>query len=138
MNTTNFNTKDFIWQVRVYYEDTDSGGVVYYANYLKFLERARTEWLRHFGFEQSTLRTEQQKIFVVRQVIINYHKPAVFDDLLEITVKPVKIGKASLTLDQTIVRQATSLCTASVQIACVNSLNFRPQSLPHALLHVLT
>jgi acyl-CoA thioester hydrolase len=75
---------------------------------------------------------------VVRQVTIQYHKPAVFDDLLEITVKPAKIGKASLTLDQQILRQSTLLCTATVQIACVNSLNFRPQSLPHALLHVLS
>jgi acyl-CoA thioester hydrolase len=129
---------NFTWQVRVYYEDTDSGGVVYYANYLKFLERARTEWLRHFGFEQSRLREEEQKIFVVRQVTIDYLKPAVFDDLLEIVVKPAKIGRASLTLEQQILRQSTLLCTASVQIACVNSLNFRPQSLPHALLHVLS
>ena len=132
------NISNFTWQVRVYYEDTDSGGVVYYANYLKFLERARTEWLRQLGFTQSTLREDEQKIFVVRQVTIQYHKPAVFDDLLEITVKPAKIGKASLMLDQQILRQATLLCTASVQIACVNSLNFRPQSLPHALLHVLS
>lgn len=132
------NISNFTWQVRVYYEDTDSGGVVYYANYLKFLERARTEWLRQLGFTQSTLREDEQKIFVVRQVTIQYHKPAVFDDLLEITVKPAKIGKVSLTLDQQILRQTTLLCTASVQIACVNSLNFRPQSLPHALLHVLS
>jgi len=132
------NISNFTWQIRVYYEDTDSGGVVYYANYLKFLERARTEWLRQLGFAQSTLREDEQKIFVVRQVTIQYHKPAVFDDLLEITVKPAKIGKASLMLDQQILRQATLLCTASVQIACVNSLNFRPQSLPHALLHVLS
>jgi acyl-CoA thioester hydrolase len=132
------NISNFTWQVRVYYEDTDSGGVVYYANYLKFLERARTEWLRQLGFAQSSLREDEQKIFVVRQVTIQYHKPAVFDDLLEITVKPAKIGKASLTLDQQILRQSTLLCTATVQIACVNSLNFRPQSLPHALLHVLS
>ena len=129
---------DFTWQARVYYEDTDSGGVVYYANYLKFLERARTEWLRALGFAQSRLRDEEQKIFVVRQVSIDYLKPAVFDDLLEITVKAAKTGRASLTLEQQILRQSTLLCMASVQIACVNSLNFRPQSLPQALLHVLS
>lgn len=129
---------DFTWQARVYYEDTDSGGVVYYANYLKFLERARTEWLRALGFAQSRLRDEEQKIFVVRQVSIDYLKPAVFDDLLEITVKAAKIGRASLTLEQQILRQSTLLCRASVQIACVNSQNFRPQSLPQALLHVLS
>ena len=77
----------FVWPVRVYYEDTDTAGVVYYANYLKFMERARTEWLRNFGFEQDVLIHDEKVIFVVRSVAVDYHLPAVFNDALEVTAE---------------------------------------------------
>ena len=87
---------DFIWPLRVYYEDSDAGGVVYYANYLKFMERARTEWLREKGFNQIALKQQHNSIIVVRKISIDYLKPAFFDDLLTITVHISKIGKASI------------------------------------------
>ena len=82
---------NFIWPVRVYYEDTDAGGVVYYANYLKFMERARTEWLRTLGFEQTTLLNDYGIKFVVRAVALEYLRPALFNDRLEITVQPTEV-----------------------------------------------
>ncbi|MDP2783622.1 MAG: YbgC/FadM family acyl-CoA thioesterase, partial [Sulfurimicrobium sp.] len=94
----------FSWPVRVYYEDTDSGGVVYYANYLKFMERARTEWLRVHGFEQTDLMREHGVIFVVRDVHITYLRPAVFDDLLQVTVSVHATGRSWIEFAQTVER----------------------------------
>jgi acyl-CoA thioester hydrolase len=94
---------EFSWPVRVYYEDTDSGGVVYYANYLKFMERARTEWLRSLGLEQDRLIHEEGIIFAVRSVQVDYLKPALFNQLLSVSAEIIETGKASLTFKQEVV-----------------------------------
>ena len=128
--------REFIWQARVYYEDTDSGGVVYYANYLKFLERARTEWLRSFGIQQDTLVQQDGLIFAVRSVQLEYVKPAKFNDLLDISVAISKAGKASLTFDQTVRRaegEKQLLCAGKVKIACLTADTLRPQAIPEKI-----
>ena len=119
----------FSWPVRVYYEDTDSGGVVYYANYLKFLERARTEWLRALGFEQTELLRDYNVIFVVRRVEIDYLKPAVFNDLLAVTARVHEAGRSWIELDQTVERDGL-LVKAQVKIVSVNGLTFKPVAIP--------
>lgn len=120
----------FSFPVRVYYEDTDSGGVVYYANYLKFLERARTEWLRAAGFEQPELVRDHNVIFVVRSVAIEYLQPAHFNDALMVTVQLEKIGSCTLDIYQTVERD-TRLVDARVQIVCVDNRNgFKPVRIP--------
>jgi len=122
----------FSWPVRVYYEDTDSGGVVYYANYLKFMERARTEWLRDSGFEQTSLLNEHGVIFVVRSVAIEYLKSAVFDDLLKVTVRVMHVGRSQMVFQQTVEREAV-LTRAEVKIVCVNGESFKPVKIPDAI-----
>lgn len=123
---------EFIWPVRVYYEDTDSGGVVYYANYLKFMERARTECLRNLGFEQDVLREKEGIIFAVRSVSIDYLKPAQFNDLLNVTSKIIKCGRASMTFKQDIMKEGEQdvLCSAEIKIACLDSNELRPCPIP--------
>lgn len=126
----------FVWPVRVYYEDTDSGGVVYYANYLKFMERARTEWLRARGFEQDVLLRDRRVLFAVRTLSMDYHRPARFNDLLEVVSRIVEVGGASLTFAQSI-RRANStevLCGARVKVACIDAENFRARRLPRQLM----
>ncbi len=118
------------WPVRVYWEDTDAGGVVYYANYLKFLERARSEWLRALGIGQAELAGREGVVFVVRHVAADFLRPARFDDLLEIRSQLCELGGASLTLEQAVLRDATVLLTARVRIACVRSGDFRPARIP--------
>lgn len=120
----------FSWPVRVYYEDTDLGGVVYYANYLKYLERARTEWLRAAGFEQSALAAVHHVVFIVRAIALDYLKPARFDDELAVTVEPREIGAARIALRQCVRRGQEDLVTAQVEIACVNTATFRPVRIP--------
>jgi acyl-CoA thioester hydrolase len=120
----------FSWPVRVYYEDTDLGGVVYYANYLKFMERARTEWLRALGFEQTALARDHGAVFVVSSLAIDYLKPAAFNDELTVTVELKKLGAAQIMLKQRIARGAEALAAASVRIACVNTVTFRPVRIP--------
>ncbi|MEW5942293.1 MAG: tol-pal system-associated acyl-CoA thioesterase [Pseudomonadota bacterium] len=122
----------FSWPVRVYYEDTDSGGVVYYANYLKFMERARTEWLRAHGFEQTRLADEHRVIFVVREVQIKYLKPALFNDLLKATVTVTRLGRGSIDFDQTVERDCV-LAQAHVKLACVDRQSFKPVAVPQAI-----
>lgn len=124
----------FIWPIRVYYEDTDAGDVVYYANYLKFLERARTEMLRAKGIEQSELKIKEQIIFVVRSVKIDYLKSAQFDDLLEVSSEIALVKKASLFFEQVITRNEIILCKASVCVACVDSLSMKPKAIPTELI----
>lgn len=129
---------EFTWPVRVYYEDTDAGGFVYYANYLKYLERARTEWLRSLGFEQDQLVQEHGIIFIVRKVIIEYLKPAFFNDLLTVNAKILEIRKASLLFEQSIINQLKdSLCQAQIKIACVNKETMKPVSIPGHILSEL-
>lgn len=131
--------KEFSWPVRVYYEDTDLGGVVYYANYLKFMERARTEWLRQRGLHQEALRSELRLIFVVRSLQMDFAKPARLDDLLSVTADISHAGKASLTFDQRIFREndAKELCAAKVKIACIDAETFRPSAMPSDVLRIL-
>ncbi len=126
----------FIWPVRVYYEDTDAGGVVYYANYLKFMERARTEWLRSFGFEQDRLLQQYGIIFAVRSVQLGYHHPARFNDALEVSSSLLEKGRASLTFLQEVKRQESSvlLCSGKAKIACVDMQAMRPVPIPKELL----
>jgi acyl-CoA thioester hydrolase len=127
----------FCWRLRVYYEDTDAAGVVYYANYLKFLERARTEWLRSAGFEQTVLRDEYGIVFVVRALAIEYMVPARFDDALEITVLPCVARGSVLELAQSVCRDGNVLATATVKVVCVNTPSFRPVRIPSTILEKL-
>lgn len=129
---------EFHWPVRVYWEDTDAGGVVYYANYLKFMERARSEWLRAFGFEQDQLRDEAGVVFVVRRVEIDYLSPARFNDALDVTVGLHEAGRASLVVRQELLRGSLCLAVAVVTLACVDALNFKPVKMPATLLQALT
>ncbi len=132
MNSSN----RFVWPVRVYYEDTDSGGVVYYANYLKFMERARTEWLRSLGFEQDRLLAQEGIIFAVRSVDVGYHLPARFNDALEVSASLAARGRASLTFHQEVrrVEDDQLLCSGEIKIACVDLNSMRPTPIPQALL----
>ena len=120
----------FIWPVRVYYEDTDGGGVVYHANYLKFMERARTEWLRGFGFEQTELRTAMGVIFVVRGLKIQYRRPACFNDLLTVITKLIRVGRSLLEFEQTIIRGDVILTESIIEVVCVDADQFKPVSIP--------
>jgi acyl-CoA thioester hydrolase len=126
----------FSLPVRVYYEDTDSGGVVYYANYLKFMERARTEWLRNLGFEQDELRVREGLLFAVRRAEIDYLRPALFNDLLRVTIVPCAGGGASLAFEQEIRREADQAlcCRGRVKVACLNDKTLRPKRIPDNLL----
>ncbi len=128
----------FHWPVRVYWEDTDAGGVVYYANYLKFMERARSEWLRAHGYEQDTLRDEAGVVFVVRRVEIDYLSPARFNDQLDVSVSLHQAGRASLTVKQVLTRENTSLVTAQVTLVCVDATRFKPVKMPAPILQSLS
>lgn len=128
------NTARFFWPVRVYYEDTDSGGVVYYANYLRFMERARTEWLRSLGFEQDELLRSEGIVFAVRSVAVDYLGPARFNDALQVTVEPLRIGKASLSFQQRVCREAEVLCRGEVKIASLDAAGFKPRALPERIM----
>lgn len=130
--------KDFSWPVRVYYEDTDAGGVVFYANYLKFFERARTEMLRSYGFEQDRLMALDKVIFVVRSVSIDYLKPARFNEQILVGAKIIEIKKTSLIFEQTITRQQDVLCNGKVRIACLDAQSMKPTPIPIAILEQIT
>lgn len=125
---------EFRWPVRVYYEDTDSGGVVYYANYLKFMERARTEWLRSLGFEQDRLAREDGIVFAVTEAELRFLRPGRFNDALTVTVRIVERRRASLRFAQAVYRENELLCEGSVRIASLDSARFSPRPLPEALL----
>ena len=127
-------TPPFSWQVRVYYEDTDSGGVVYYANYLKFFERARTEWLRSFGLNQDKLAQEQGLIFVVRRALLEFVRPAHLDDLLQVTVEPVKRARVYMDLTQEARLGAQLMARAEVRVACLSQKDFKPAVIPPTLI----
>jgi acyl-CoA thioester hydrolase len=134
----------FSWPVRVYWEDTDAGGIVFYANYLKFFERARTEWLRALGLQQQRLREEAQGMFVVTSSDVRYHRPARLDDLLLVTARVVEAGRASMTMEQSALLQparadmpATLLCEGRIRIGWVDAHNMRPQRIPASVLTAL-
>ena len=125
--------QEFRWPVRVYYEDTDSGGVVYYANYLKFMERARTEWLRSLGFEQDRLAEHQGIIFAVTQIELRYQRPARFNDELSVSARVIERRRVSLRFEQTVYRADQALCTGRIQIASLDGASFRPRPIPDSL-----
>lgn len=130
-------TPDFSWTVRVYYEDTDAGGVVFYANYLKFFERARTEWLRAAGVSQQAMTENTRTMFVVKSVAVDYHAAAKLDDELKLTVMVERLGRASVQLLQQAWRLGATpalLATSRVKIGCVDFDAFRPSPIPAPIL----
>ncbi len=136
MNTA----QPFEWRVRVYWEDTDAGGIVFYANYLKFFERARTEWLRARGVEQQRLRETAGGLFVVSATEVRYHRPARLDDLLLVTAQVTEAGRASLTIAQTARRDGQPgepLCEGTIRIGWVDAGTLAPRRMPPALLQAL-
>jgi acyl-CoA thioester hydrolase len=126
----------FFWPVRVYYEDTDFGGVVYHANYLRFLERGRTEWLRRLGFEQDALRSRLGVQFVVVGMQLAFHRSARFNHELLVSVKVTGIKVASMMFDQVIIDASDKnalVCSAQVRAACVDSVTLKPKPLPREI-----
>ena len=132
----------FRFALRVYWEDTDAGGVVFYANYLKFFERARTEWLRSLGHEQERLRAETGSVFIVTDTTVRYLRPARLDDLLAVTVQVVHAGRAQMTIAQQAWRQSPQggelVAEGTIRIGCVCAGTFRPQRIPMAITESLT
>ena len=133
---------EFVWPVRVYWEDTDAGGIVFYANYLKFFERARAEWLRSRGISQAQLRETTGGIFVVSDTQVRYLNPARLDDELLVTAQALEIGRASLTIRQRAVRHTAGrpllLCEGSIRIGWVDAASHRPARIPLTVLEALT
>jgi acyl-CoA thioester hydrolase len=127
----------FSLAVRVYWEDTDAGGIVFYANHLKYFERARTEWLRSLGFEQERMRREAGTLFVVAETSIRYHRPARLDDLLDVDVAVVEAGRASLKLAQSARRGGELLSDATIRLGCVDMQTMRPVRIPESILREL-
>lgn len=122
--------KMFVFPLRVYYEDTDAGGVVYHSQYLNFMERARTEWLRSLGFAQTDLREQDQILFVVHSMQLQFKKPARFDDALQVSSSLLALGRGSFTCQQKILRDELVLLEAQVKIACVQADSFKPTGIP--------
>ena len=129
--------KKFIWPVRVYYEDTDAGGVVFYANYLKFFERTRTEMLRAMGYEQDVLMINPGIVFAVRSVQVDYLKSARFNEQIEVSAEILDAKRASLTFEQLITRGDDVLCTSITRIACLDANTLRPKEIPKILQELL-
>lgn len=124
----------FTWPVRVYYEDTDAGGIVYHARYLHFLERARTEWLRSLGFDQSILKEkEQNTVFVVRDMSLKFIRPARLDDQLHVSVEILSMKKASMQMQQVIYDGEHKLLVAQVTVACLDAQRLKPKALPSVI-----
>ena len=124
----------FVWPVRVYWEDTDAGGIVYYANYLKFMERARTEWLRELGCDQALMRTRDRVQLVVARAGIEFRSPARLDDRLEVDVRMLKLRRASVELAHHVRNAGGALfCRAEVRIACIDADTFQPHPIPPSL-----
>jgi len=124
--------EQFSWPVRVYYEDTDAGGVVYYANYLRFMERARTEWLRELGYEQDVLR-EYGTLFAVKHVDIDYHRPARFNQRLDVLSTITTMGRVSITFRQRVMYEQNCLTEASVKVVCLHEATFKPRAIPETM-----
>ena len=127
----------FEFPVRVYYEDTDAAGVVYYANYLKFMERARTEWLAARGFPLAVFEREHGMVFVVHRCEIDFHLPARLNDALDVSVEPVKVGASTLKARQQVRRGESVLTSALVTLACLDAARWRPTRMPAALVNTL-
>ena len=130
----------FEFPIRVYWEDTDAGGIVFYANYLKFFERARTEWLRQLGVEQQALREATGGMFGVVETQLKYHKPAQLDDLLTVNASLLSKGRSSLVIAQQAWRQAGQqvlLCEGTIRIGWVQASSLRPERIPPSILERL-
>jgi acyl-CoA thioester hydrolase len=130
----------FEFPIRVYWEDTDAGGIVFYANYLKFFERARTEWLRHLGIEQQALREATGGMFVVVETQLKYHKPAQLDDLLTVNASLLSKGRSSLVITQQAWRQADEavlLSEGTIRIGWVQAASLKPDRIPPSILERL-
>lgn len=124
----------FVWPLRVYWEDTDGGGVVFYANYLKFFERARTEWLRSLGVGQQSMADETGMVFIVRRTAVEYNAPARLDDELEIRTMIERVGPASVQFAQEAWRGELMLASGSIRVGCVDRTTFRPAPIPASVL----
>ncbi len=118
---------------RIYYEDTDAGGVVYYANYLKFFERARTDFLRTLGISQSELSQKENLVFVVRKCEVEYVFPARLDDEIEVSVEIKKISAASISMEQKMTKFGKILSTLNIDLVCVAADNFKPKKIPSSI-----
>jgi acyl-CoA thioester hydrolase len=125
--------KIFLWPVRVYFQDTDAGGVVYHASYVNFMERSRTEWLRTFGYSNAGLMKELGVVFVVRSLTLEYLKPALLDDLLTVTSRIKEIGRSRVSVYQTVLRGEEVLVEGEVHLVCVDVKTFKPVSVPDVL-----
>lgn len=138
---TKAEQRTFTWPIRVYYEDTDAGGVVYHAQYLKYLERARTEWLRAAGVEQDALLAEQGVVFAVTHIDLRYRRPARFNEALTVSVVPTRCGRARIAFEQAVARAANPgepLVSATVEVACVEQARFRACPIPDFLARKLS
>lgn len=122
--------REFRWPIRIYYEDTDAAGIVYHANYLKFMERARTEWLRQIGFEQNELAVSLGILFVVRKISIDYLRPARFNDSIVVVSCVPRRGRVSMDFDQRIVAGDDLCSRARVKVGCIDSQTMRPVAMP--------
>lgn len=141
MNTRRPDAETFIWPVRVYWEDTDAGGIVFYANYLKFFERSRTEWLRARGISQQALKATSGGMFVVGEAQVRFLKSARLDDELLVTTSLQEAGRASMTIHQqaflTTADGPLLLCEATIRAGWVNSSTLKPDRIPPQILHAL-
>lgn len=134
------HSSEFVWPVRVYWEDTDAGGVVYYANYMRFLERARTEWLRALGIEQIPLKEQHGLIMVVAQVEANYRRPARYGEILQVRSRITELGKVSLSFEQHVHRDTVDgelLLDGKVRVACIDAGSFKPRAFPKEMVRSL-
>jgi acyl-CoA thioester hydrolase len=136
-NTSMASEAPFSMPVRIYWEDTDAGGVVFYANYLKYFERARTEWLRSLGVEQQRLRDDTGAMFVVSATQVRYLQPARLDDCLKVTVQVRQLGRATITFLQQALRGDELLADGEIRIGCVDSASFQPRRIPASLMNRL-
>lgn len=131
------SARPFAWPIRIYWEDTDAGGIVYYANYMKFMERARTEWLRAIGIEQAALKEEHGLIFVVVDIEAHFRRPARYGELLQVACEVAESTRASLTFKQDIYRDRLAgdlLIEGRVRVACLNAQTYKPRPLPSSIL----
>ena len=128
---------EYVWPVRVYWEDTDAGGIVFYANYLKFFERARTEWLRSLGIGQQQLKDETSGMFVVAETNVKYMRPARLDDELIVTARLLQSGRASMTIQQQALLKNRVLCEVTIRIGWVNAASLQPRRIPQNIIESL-
>lgn len=130
--------RQFSIPVRVYIEDTDAGGIVFYANYLNFMERARTERLRHAGVDLDYWHQQQRRLFVVRSVLVDYHRPARYDDQLTVNANIMTFKPASIAMEQPIYRGSELLISSTVRLACVDADNLAPVAIPKEIREAMT